>query len=221
MRSSEASEAPRGQEEWHNWTSYGRRLTRPQRSPPTRFCRSSRPSWAAAGVSVKLKDISLAGRILATFPEKLTPEQRIDDDLAELGGLVTKPEANIIKLPNICASIPQLKAAIKELQAKGYDLPDYPETKRPTRRRRSGPLRQGARQRRQPGPARGQLRSAGRRRGQAVCPHPPAQDGRLVARLEDPRRPHGAATSTAPRSRPPSRPAGNAADRTRRKRTAP
>ena len=81
----------------------------------------------AAGVSVKLKDISLAGRILATFPEKLTPAQRHSDELAELGALATKPEANIIKLPNISASIPQLKAAIRELQGKGYDIPDYPE----------------------------------------------------------------------------------------------
>ena len=82
----------------------------------------------AAGVSVKLKDISLAGRILANFPEKLTPAQRIGDELTELGALATRPEANIIKLPNVSASIPQLKAAIKELQGKGYDIPDYPET---------------------------------------------------------------------------------------------
>jgi isocitrate dehydrogenase len=81
----------------------------------------------AAGVSMKLKDISLAGRIIANFPEKLTPAQRIGDELAELGELATKPEANIIKLPNISASIPQLKAAIKELQDKGYDIPDYPD----------------------------------------------------------------------------------------------
>ena len=81
----------------------------------------------AAGVSVKLKDISLAGRILANFPEKLKPAQRIGDELSELGVLATKPEANIIKLPNISASIPQLKAAIKELQGKGYDIPDYPD----------------------------------------------------------------------------------------------
>jgi isocitrate dehydrogenase len=80
-----------------------------------------------AGVSVKLKDISLAGRIIANFPEKLTTAQRIGDELAELGALATKPEANIIKLPNISASIPQLKAAIKELQGRGYDIPDYPE----------------------------------------------------------------------------------------------
>ena len=84
----------------------------------------------ASGVSVKLKDISLAGRILATFPEKLTPKQRRGDELAELGALATKPEANIIKLPNISASIPQLKAAIKELQGKGYEIPDYPEDAR-------------------------------------------------------------------------------------------
>ncbi len=81
----------------------------------------------AAGVSVKLKDISLAGRILATFPERLTPAQRINDELAELGELTLRPEANIMKLPNISASIPQLKAAIKELQGKGYDVPDYPD----------------------------------------------------------------------------------------------
>jgi isocitrate dehydrogenase len=81
----------------------------------------------AAGVSVKLKDISLAGRIIATFPEALTPEQRINDELTELGELTLKPEANIMKLPNISASIPQLRAAIKELQAKGYKVPDYPD----------------------------------------------------------------------------------------------
>src|SRR6201987_4607551 len=81
----------------------------------------------AAGVSMKQKDISLAGRILANFPEKLTPAQRINDELTELGELATRPEANIIKLPNITASIPQLKAAIKELQAKGYNVPDYPD----------------------------------------------------------------------------------------------
>ncbi|MBV8776736.1 MAG: NADP-dependent isocitrate dehydrogenase [Alphaproteobacteria bacterium] len=81
-----------------------------------------------AGVKMKLKDISLAGRIIANFPEKLTPAQKIDDELAELGQLAMRPEANIIKLPNISASIPQLKAAIKELQSKGYDVPDYPDS---------------------------------------------------------------------------------------------
>jgi isocitrate dehydrogenase len=81
----------------------------------------------AAGASVTLKDISLAGRILATFPEKLTAAQRINDELTELGELTLKPEANIMKLPNISASIPQLRAAIKELQGKGYAVPDYPD----------------------------------------------------------------------------------------------
>src|SRR5213592_1252137 len=82
----------------------------------------------AAGVKMKLKDISLTGRILANFPDKLKPEQRINDELAELGKLAMRPEANIIKLPNISASIPQLKAAIKELQGKGYDVPNYPDS---------------------------------------------------------------------------------------------
>jgi isocitrate dehydrogenase len=81
----------------------------------------------AAGVAVETRDISVAGRIIANFPEYLTPEQRMPDYLAELGELTQKPEANIIKLPNVSASIPQLKAAIKELQEQGYKLPDYPE----------------------------------------------------------------------------------------------
>lgn len=80
-----------------------------------------------AGVTVETRDISLAGRIIAVFGEYLTEDQRIGDALAELGELATKPEANIIKLPNISASMPQLKAAIAELQSKGYALPDYPE----------------------------------------------------------------------------------------------
>src|SRR5690242_15750280 len=82
---------------------------------------------AKAGVDVETRDISLAGQIIAQFPERLTDEQRLDDALAELGALANTPEANIIKLPNISASIPQLKAAIKELQEQGYDLPAYPE----------------------------------------------------------------------------------------------
>ncbi|RIZ56805.1 NADP-dependent isocitrate dehydrogenase [Vibrio sp. PID23_8] len=82
---------------------------------------------ASSGINVDTRDISLAGRIIANFPEHLKQEQRIGDALAELGEMAKTPEANIIKLPNISASIPQLKAAIKELQAKGYDLPNYPE----------------------------------------------------------------------------------------------
>lgn len=80
-----------------------------------------------AGIAVETRDISLAGRILSQFPEALREDQRIPDDLAELGELATTPAANIIKLPNISASVPQLKAAIKELQAQGYALPDYPD----------------------------------------------------------------------------------------------
>jgi isocitrate dehydrogenase len=81
----------------------------------------------AAGVTVETSDISLAGRILANFPEHLTAAQKVSDALSELGALTLKPEANIIKLPNISASVPQLKAAIKELQSQGYKVPDYPE----------------------------------------------------------------------------------------------
>jgi len=80
-----------------------------------------------ADLAVETRDISLAGRILANFPEALTPAQRQSDDLAELGELAKTPKANIIKLPNISASVPQLKAAIRELQSQGYALPDYPD----------------------------------------------------------------------------------------------
>ncbi|WMN08065.1 NADP-dependent isocitrate dehydrogenase [Marivirga arenosa] len=81
----------------------------------------------SAGIVVETRDISLAGRIISQFPERLKAEQQINDDLAELGEIAKTPEANIVKLPNISASIPQLKAAIKELQALGYNLPDYPD----------------------------------------------------------------------------------------------
>lgn len=79
------------------------------------------------GIEIEVKDISLAGRIIANFPDYISPQQRIADDLALLGEMVTKPEANIIKLPNISASIPQLKDAIKELQGKGYNIPNFPD----------------------------------------------------------------------------------------------
>ena len=82
---------------------------------------------STSGVDVELRDISLAGRILAVFPECLTEEQRVEDALSALGEMAKTPEANIIKLPNISASVPQLKAAIAELQGKGYGIPDYPE----------------------------------------------------------------------------------------------
>src|SRR3954451_20280864 len=82
---------------------------------------------AAAGVTVELRDISLAARVLASFPEFLEEGQRVSDDLAELGELVTRPEANVIKLPNVSASVPPLTPAIEELRAKGYALPDSPD----------------------------------------------------------------------------------------------
>src|SRR5918998_592533 len=82
---------------------------------------------ATAGVSVETRDISLAGRIIAQFPDRLKPEQQIGDALSELGALTLRPEANIIKLPNISASVTQLKEAIGELQQQGYALPDYPD----------------------------------------------------------------------------------------------
>ena len=87
---------------------------------------------ASAGVKVETRDISLSGRIIAAFPERLSPEQRLNDDLAELGEMTQSQDANIIKLPNISASNPQMQAAIAELQSKGYDLPDYPEEPRTT-----------------------------------------------------------------------------------------
>src|ERR1051325_2570330 len=85
---------------------------------------------STAGVEVETRDISLAGRIIALFGDRLTPEQQIGAALAELGDLAKTPEANIIKLPNISASIPQLKAAIAELQSQGYALPDFPDEPR-------------------------------------------------------------------------------------------
>ena len=81
---------------------------------------------SSSGIEYELKDISLAGRILSHFPDSLSPDQRIPDALAELGIMATEPTANIIKLPNISASIPQLQDAIKELQEKGFAIPDFP-----------------------------------------------------------------------------------------------
>ena len=85
---------------------------------------------SSSKINFETKDISLAGRIIATFPDVLTKEQQIPNDLLELGNLAKSPEANIIKLPNISASIPQLKSAISELQGKGYELPNYPDVPR-------------------------------------------------------------------------------------------
>jgi len=82
---------------------------------------------AAAGIEVETSDISLAARILATFPENLNDNQKVPDALKELGELTNKPDTNIIKLPNVSASIPQLKEAVAELQSQGFDIPAYPE----------------------------------------------------------------------------------------------
>ena len=82
---------------------------------------------SAAGIQIETRDISLAARSLAVFPDFLDEDQKVTNDLSELGDLVEAPQANIIKLPNISASIPQMKACILELQAKGYSLPNYPE----------------------------------------------------------------------------------------------
>ncbi len=109
---------------------------------------------AKAGVEVETRDISLAGRILANFADRLPEDQQVSDDLAELGDLAKTPEANIVKLPNISASIPQLKAAIAELQEQGFDLPDYPDNPQSDEDKDSPrPLRQGQGQRGQPGAA--------------------------------------------------------------------
>src|SRR5712672_3187862 len=81
---------------------------------------------AGTGVEVETADISLAGRIIANFPERLSPDQRVPDELARLGALAKTPAANIVKLPNVSASIPQLKDAIAELQSQGYQVPNYP-----------------------------------------------------------------------------------------------
>ena len=144
-----------------------------------------------AGVHVETRDISLAGRILAVFPDYLTEEQRIGDALAELGELAKRPEANIIKLPNISASVPQLKAAIAELQALGF------APARLSRRARKrcagsaqGPLRQGEGLRGQPGPSRRQLRPARAGRCEGLCAGQPAPHGQVDRRQQEPRGHH-------------------------------
>jgi monomeric type NADP-dependent isocitrate dehydrogenase len=124
-------------------------------------------------------DISVAARVLGEFPECLTEAQRVPDNLAELGKLTLQPDTNIIKLPNISASVPSSRR-IKELQAKGYKIPDYPG--RPQDRRRKShprPLRQVHRQRREPGAARGQLRPPRAARREGIRPQEPAQHGRV------------------------------------------
>ena len=137
----------------------------------------------SAGITVETRDISLAGRIIAVFPDYLE-SQKLGDALAELGALAVKPEANIIKLPNISASMPQLKAAIKELQAQGYKLPDYPDspandTERDVKARydksRAAPSTRCCAK---------ATPTAARPVGQELRPQAPPQDGRLGSRLQ-------------------------------------
>ena len=130
----------------------------------------------AAGIDVQTSDISVAARILAEFGDYLTEEQRVPDNLAALGELTQSPDTNIIKLPNISASVPQLLAAIKELKAKGYDLPDYPgEPKTDEEKAIKRALRQVPGQRGEPGAARRQLGPARPQGGQGVREEAPAQ----------------------------------------------
>ena len=140
---------------------------------------------SAAGISVETRDISLAARILASFPELLTAEQRQPDALAELGELAKTPDANIIKLPNISASIPQLVAAIAELQSQGYAVPDYPEEPedaagKAIQKRYAKVLGSAV----NPGAARGQFGSACRAGGEEFRQDAPAFDGCLEPGLE-------------------------------------
>ncbi len=172
----------------------------------------------AAGVKMKLKDISLTGRILANFPDKLKPEQKIPDELAELGKLTMRPEANIIKLPNISASIPQLKPRSRNCRARVTTCRIIRTAMRRRRIRKSAPLRQGARQRRQSGAARGQFRPPRRRRREAVRAQPSAQDGRLDQGFEDARRAHEGPRFLRFGSRDDDRGADQFPDRVRRQR---
>ena len=131
-----------------------------------------------AGINIETSDISVAARILAEFGDYLTDEQKVPDNLAELGRLTQEPDTNIIKLPNISASVPQLLAAIKELQGKGCKaarLPGRPEDRR--REGHQGALRQMPGQRGEPGSARRQFGSPRAQGGQGVRPQAPAQHG--------------------------------------------
>lgn len=146
-----------------------------------------------AGIKIEASDISVAARILAEFPDYLTEEQRVPDNLAELGRLTQLPDTNIIKLPNISASVPQLVAAIKELQDKGYAVPDYPADPKTDQEKAikeryarclgsavNPVLRQGNSDRRAP------------KSGEGVRAQAPAQHGRVVDGLTHPRSAHAA-----------------------------
>ena len=146
---------------------------------------------AGTGIDFELKDISLAGRILSHFPDVLEPDQRVPDALSELGELATRPEANIIKLPNVSASVPQLQDAIKELQDKGFPVPDFPtDPQTEEERSGSGHLRKSLGIRRKPRPEGGELGSPRRQTGQGIRPKESPPHGCLVERIKVPRRAH-------------------------------
>ena len=135
-----------------------------------------------AGIKIEASDISVAARILAEFPDDLTDEQRVPDNLAELGRLTHDPDTNIIKLPNISASVPQLVAAIKELQGKGYKIPDFPQNPKTDEEKEiQEALRQRAGQRGESGAARRQLGPSRTQGRQGLRAQAPAQHGRVVA----------------------------------------
>ena len=157
----------------------------------------------AAGLTIGTRDISLAGRILANFPEYLTDEQKQSDDLAELGQMVKQPDANVIKLPNISASQPQLNAAMKELQDQGYKLPDYPSDPS-TDEEKSVKARYDAINGfcREPGAARGQLRPPRSEGRQGIRQEKPAPHGRMGVFFQDPRLPPWVRTTSGPTKSP-------------------
>ena len=168
----------------------------------TRSCRSSQAYAAKAGVRRRDPRHLAGGPHHRAVPRPSAPRtSAVDDALAELGELATQPEANIIKLPNISASIPQLKAAIAELQAQGYDLPDYPDDPQTDEeQRRPRPLRQGQGLARSTRCCARATPTAARRVGEELRPQAPALDGRLERRLEDQRRHDGRTTTSAPTS---------------------
>ncbi len=137
--------------------------------------------WGCGRRRRDTRDISLAGRILSQFPDRLTPEQQVPDALTELGEIALTPGANIIKLPNISASIPQLKAAVAELQGQGYDLPALPGRSADRRGARDpSEVQRGARLGREPGASSGQLGPACAQGRQGVREEEPALHGRMV-----------------------------------------
>ena len=174
---------------------------------------------SAAGVEVETRDISLAGRILAQFPERLTDAQRVPDALTELGEIALTPGANIIKLPNVSASIPQLVAAVDRVAGARVRPARFPE--RPADSRRGGDpieVQRRARVGRQPGAPSGQLRPSGAQGRQGVRPQEPALDGGVVERLTDSRVDDAGRRLRVERAVGDRRRADRRADRTRRSR---